>query len=49
MRGMPKFMQILDQTTYDKPRKITHERGITIQELIRVVIIPEWLKQKGEL
>jgi len=49
LKGMPKFMQTLDQTVYDKLQKIARERGITIQELIRAVIIPEWLKQKGEL
>ena len=44
---MPKFMQTLDQAVYDKLQKISRERGITIQELIRAVIMPEWLKQKG--
>jgi len=48
-RKMPKFMQTLDQEVYDKLQKIARERGITIQELIRAVIIPEWLKQKEEL
>lgn len=42
---MPKFMQTLDSAVYEKLQKIARERGITIQELIRAVIIPEWLKQ----
>ena len=49
LKGMLRSMQTLDQTVYDKLQKIARERGITIQELIRAVIIPEWLKQRGEL
>ena len=43
---MAKFIQTLDQTVYARLQKISEERGITIQELIRAVIIPEWLKNQ---
>ena len=42
---MPKFMQTLDESVYQKLKKIAEQRGITIQELIRAVIIPEWLEK----
>jgi predicted DNA-binding ribbon-helix-helix protein len=41
---MPKFMQTLDEEIYNKLQEIANNRGITIQELIRAVIIPDWLK-----
>jgi hypothetical protein len=41
---MPKFMQSLSDETYKKLDEIAKEKGIKIQELIRAVIIPEWLK-----
>jgi predicted DNA-binding ribbon-helix-helix protein len=41
---MPKFMQTLDEEIYNKLQEIANSRGITIQELIRAVIIPDWLK-----
>jgi len=43
---MPKFMQTLDSEVYDRLATIAKEKGITIQELIRAVIIPEWLERK---
>jgi len=46
MAKMPKFMQTLDEEIHQKLIEIAKERGINIQELIRAVIIPEWLKQK---
>ena len=42
--SMPKFMQTLDDSVYQKLKEIAKQRGITIQELIRAVIIPDWLK-----
>ena len=45
---MPKFMQTLDEELYKQLQEIANERGITIQELIKAVIIPDWLKQKKE-
>ena len=40
---MAKFMQTLDKAVYDTLKKIAQRKGINIQELIRAVIIPEWL------
>jgi len=44
---MPKFMQTLEQEIYDRLQDIANSRGIKVQELIRAVIIPEWLRQRG--
>jgi len=41
--SMAKFMQTLDDEIYEKLSKIAKERGLTVQELIRAVIIPFWL------
>lgn len=46
MVTMSKFMQTLDDEIFNRLQKIANERGITIQELIRAVIIPDWLKQR---
>ncbi len=40
---MPKFMQTLDDIIYRELEKVARKRGITIQELIRAVIVPEWI------
>jgi hypothetical protein len=36
-------MQTLDDTIYKELEKIAKRRGISIQELIRAVIVPEWV------
>lgn len=36
-------MQTLEDTVYKELEKIAKRRGITIQELIRAVIVPEWV------
>jgi len=46
MKEMPKFMQSLDDEVFATLQKIAKERGIKVQELIRAVIIPEWLREK---
>ena len=43
VRDLPKFMQTLDDTIYRELEKIAKRRGISIQELIRAVIVPEWV------
>ncbi len=43
----PKFMQTLDDFIYKELEKIAKKRGITIQELIRAVIVPEWINGHG--
>jgi len=40
-----KFMQSLDPQVYGELRKIAKERGITMQELIRAVIVPDWMNK----
>jgi predicted DNA-binding ribbon-helix-helix protein len=39
-------MQALDEEIYNKLFEIAKERGITVQELICAVAVPEWLKEK---
>ena len=46
MVNMPKFMQTLDEEIYNQLQEVARKRGITIQELIRAVIIPDWLKEE---
>jgi hypothetical protein len=41
---MSKFMQSLGDSAYLKLRKIADDRDITVQELIRAIVIPDWLK-----
>lgn len=40
-----KFMQMLDSQTYRVLEKEAHIRGASIQELLRTVIIPDWLTE----
>lgn len=40
-----KFMQMLDSQTYRVLEKEAHHRGASIQELLRTVIIPDWLTE----
>jgi hypothetical protein len=37
-------MQSLGDFAYTKLRKIADDRDITVQELIRAIVIPDWLK-----
>jgi len=38
-----KFMQVLDRAVYLRLKQLAHQRGVTVQELIRVLLIPDWL------
>ncbi len=38
-------MQSLDPQIYAQLRKMAKDRGITMQELIRAVIVPDWMKK----
>ncbi len=38
-------MQSLDPEIYRQLRKMAKDRGITMQELIRAVIVPDWMKK----
>jgi hypothetical protein len=40
-----KFMQMLDSQTYRVLQKEAKNRGASIQELLRTVIIPDWLTE----
>jgi len=44
---MPKFMQSLEGPVYERLEKIAKDRGISIQVLIRAVIVPEWFRENG--
>ena len=37
-------MQSLGDSAYTKLRKVAADRDITVQELIRAIVIPDWLK-----
>jgi hypothetical protein len=45
----PKFLQTLGQTVYGLLREEARRRGISVQQLLRAIIIPEWLEalEKG--
>ena len=42
---MTKFMQMIDPSVFAELEAIAEGRGISVQELIRAIIIPEWLKK----
>ena len=42
--ALPKFMQTLSDQAYKELQKIAKSRGVTVQELIRAVVLPEWLR-----
>ena len=48
---MSKFMQSLDQEMIEKLEKIGQDQynGMIVQELIRHIIIPEWLTKNGRV
>lgn len=41
-----KFMQVLDKTVLVQLRREARKRGVTVQEVIRTIIIPDWLVQE---
>lgn len=43
-----KIIQSMGKKNYDILKKISDDRDITVQELIRGIIIPEWLKVNKE-
>ncbi len=40
-------MQTLDDIIYRELEKVAKKRGITIQELIRAVIVPDWVNGRN--
>jgi len=41
-------MQTLNDHSYKELERLAKQRGITVQELIRAVIIPEWVNEQRE-
>ena len=39
-----KFMQFFSKPSYRELQSIAKKKGITVQELLRAVIVPEWLE-----
>jgi len=39
-----KFQQFFDKSKHRELQSIAKKKGITVQELIRAVIVPEWLE-----
>jgi hypothetical protein len=42
-RDSVKFMQVLDRTIFQKLSRSARSRGVTVQELIRAIVIPFWM------
>jgi hypothetical protein len=40
-------MQSFEESAFRRLERIANERGVTLQELMRAVIIPEWLKKNS--
>jgi uncharacterized protein (DUF111 family) len=47
MTEMAKFIQTLSENVFEDLKKIAQKKGISVQELIRAVIIPEYLKKEN--
>ena len=43
-----KFMQVLDRSIFLKLKELAKSRGVTVQELIRVLVIPDWMRKSQE-
>lgn len=43
-----KFMQVLNDAIWRQLYGVARRKGISIQELLRVIVIPEWLEQWRE-
>ena len=43
-----KFMQVLDRSIFLKLKELARARGVTVQELIRVLVIPDWMRRSEE-
>jgi len=41
-----KFMQTLSPTVYGFLREEARRRGISVQQILRAIIIPEWLEEQ---
>ena len=43
-----KFMQVLDRSIFLHLKNVSKRRGVTVQELIRVLVIPDWMRRFEE-
>ena len=43
-----KFMQVLDRGIFLRLKDLSRRRGVTVQELIRVLVIPDWMRRFEE-
>src|SRR5256884_9475082 len=41
-------MQVLDRGIFLKLKALAKSRGVTVQELIRVLVIPDWMRKSQE-
>src|SRR5256885_17240346 len=41
-------MQVLDRGIFLKLKEMDKSRGVTVQELIRVLVIPDWMRKSQE-
>jgi len=42
-----KFMQTLEKGVYIELKAMAKERGVTVQEFLRAVIVPDWMRTNG--
>ena len=42
-----KFMQTLEKEVYMELKAMAKERGVTVQEFLRAVIVPDWMRTNG--
>lgn len=42
-----KFMQTLEKDVYIDLSDLARERGVTIQEFLRAVVVPDWMMSDG--
>jgi len=43
-----KYMQTLDSHVYSELKRLARERGVSVQELVRAVIVPDWMRANGK-
>jgi hypothetical protein len=43
-----KFMQSLDASVYSELKGLAKQKGVSVQELIRALIIPDWIRSEGK-
>jgi hypothetical protein len=46
---MAKILQTYDDKIFKLLEEDANKRGVSVQELVRSVIVPDWLKKEGRL